>query len=216
VPDRHTSRLLWIAFGLAIVLLAWQFQDRLETIFSGRGVLTVEDQSDRVLLRWRGQIDAPLASKLEQAFREHVDGTRRFLLSLHSPGGTLEHGREVIRLIQRMQRTRAVDTVVEDKRVCASMCVAVYLAGARRTAAPNARFMFHEVSFHDSLSDHAERAPSEAISRATDGFFEQYLKPAGLDERWLADMRAAVRGKDVWRTAAELVEQHAGVVQRLE
>ena len=140
----------------------------------------------------------------------------RFLISLHSQGGTLVHGRDVIRQIRSMQRTHAVDTVIEGRNACASMCVPVYLTGTQRTAAPRARFMFHEVSFRDSFSDKIERVPKEAVARATDQFFERYLAPAGLDRRWLADLREAIRGKDVWLTAQQLVEQRTGVVQRLE
>jgi hypothetical protein len=216
MSNRLISRLLWLTFAAAIVVLAWQFRDRLEMMFSARGELTVEEQPDRVVLRWRGDIKAPLAARLEDAFRAHAGNTRRFLISLHSPGGALDEGRDVIRLIRRMQKTHAVDTVIEGRHACASMCVAVYLAGTQRTAAPRARFMFHEVSFRDSHSGKIEPVPKEAIGRATDQFFERYLKPAGLDPRWLAAMREAIRGKDVWRTATELVEQRAGIVHQLE
>jgi hypothetical protein len=214
--DRRTSRLVWLAFAVAIGLLAWQFSDNLETIFGTRGELTVEEQPNRVVLRWRGVIESPLAARLEEAYRAHAGSTRRFLVSLHSPGGSLEHGRDTIRLIRRMQRTHTVDTVVEGRRACASMCVAVYLTGQYRTASPRARFMFHEVSFRDSLSDQVEKVPKQAIAYATDRFFERYLKPAGLDLRWLAQLREAVRGRDVWRTAEQLVDERSGVVHDLE
>jgi hypothetical protein len=72
------------------------------------------------------------------------------------------------------------------------------------------------VSFRDSHSDRIEKVPKEAIGRATDQFFDRYLKPAGLNERWLAELREAIRGRDVWRTAEELVEQRAGIVHWLE
>jgi hypothetical protein len=216
MSDRQLFRLLWLAFAAAIVALGWQFRDHLETLWSARGELAVEERPGEVVLRWRGLIEAPLAARLDEAYRAHAGGTRRFVIALHSPGGTLEHGREVIQQIRRMQRTHMVDTVVEARRACGSMCVPVYLAGQRRTAAPTARFMFHEVSFRDSHSGKVETVPKEAIGRATDQFFERYLKPAGLDARWLADIREAVRGKDVWRTAEELVEQRAGVVHELE
>jgi len=216
MSDRHTSRLLWLAFAAAIVVLAWQFRDHLDTLWSERGELTVEERPGEVVLRWRGQIEAPLAGRLDEAYRAHAGSTRRFVVALHSPGGSLEHGREVIGQLRRMQRTHMVDTVVEAKRACGSMCVPVYLAGQRRTAAPQARFMFHEVSFRDSFSGKVEQVPKEAVGRATDQFFERYLKPAGLDPRWLADLREAVRGKNVWRTAEELIEQRAGVVHELE
>jgi hypothetical protein len=169
-----------------------------------------------VLLRWRGQIEAPLATRLDEAYRAHAGHTKRFVVALHSPGGSLEHGRDVIGVIRRMQQTHAVDTLVEDRRSCASMCVPVYLAGAHRTAAPRANFMFHEVSYHDSLSGTIEEVPKDSIGRATDQFFERYLKPAGLDRRWLADLREAVRGRSVWHTAEELVAQRTGIVHELE
>lgn len=216
MSDRQTFRLLWLAFATAIVVLAWQFRDHLDTLWSARGELGIEERPGEVVLRWRGLIEAPLAAKLDEAYRTHAGSTRRFVVVLHSPGGSLEHGREVIGRIRHMQRTHMVDTVVEARRACGSMCVPVYLAGRRRTAAPDARFMFHEVSFRDSLSGKVEKVPKEAIGRATDQFFERYLKPAGLDVRWLADLREAVRGRDVWRTAQELVDQRAGVVHELE
>jgi hypothetical protein len=216
MSDRQTFRLLWLAFALAIAVLAWQFRDHLDTLWSARGQLTVEERSGEVVLRWRGLIEAPLAARLDEAYRAHAGRTRRFLIVLHSPGGTLEHGREAIAQIRHMQRTHMIDTAVEARRACGSMCVPVYLAGQRRTAAPQARFMFHEVSFRDSLSGKVESVPKEAIGRATDQFFERYLKPAGVDAHWLADLRQAIRGKDVWRTAQELVDQRAGVVHELK
>jgi hypothetical protein len=216
MSHRQTSRLLWVAFAVAIVVLTWQFRDHLDSLWSQRGELTVEERPGEVLLRWRGQIEAPLAAKLDEAYRTYAGSARRFVIALHSPGGSLEHGREAIGLIRRMQRTHMVDTVVEAGRACGSMCVPVYLTGQRRTAAPQARFMFHEVSFRDSFSGKVESVPKEAIGRATDQFFERYLRPADLDEGWLANLREAVRGKNVWRTAKELVDQRAGVVHELE
>ena len=211
-----TARLLWIVFLAAAAVLAWQFQDRLETMFAGRGTLTVERQAGAVVLAWRGKIEAPMAARLKEAFAEHAGDTRRFLLKLNSPGGTIDHGTAVIRAIEDMRRTHSVDTLVSDRHACASMCVPVYLAGGRRTAGAKARFMFHEVSYRDEMSDARKRVPEEAVERATDQLFERYFKPTGVDPGWLAEMRKAVRGKDVWRTAQELVDQRAGIVQRLE
>lgn len=216
MPDRSTARFLWLALLGLIGILAFQFEDNIQQIFTRRGVLTVEQRADHVLLQWRGAIEAPMAEKLEAAFRQHEGDTSRFVLSLHSPGGTLEHGRRVLRVIDAMQRRHKVDTVVADKRACASMCVPIYLAGGTRSAAPGARFMFHEVSFRDTLEGKVEDVLREAISRATDAFFERYLKPFGVNARWLADMRQQIRGKDVWRTARQLVNEGAGIVQQLE
>lgn len=210
------TRLLWLGFLAAIVGLAWQFQGRLEMVFAGRGRLTVETAPNRVVLNWRGKIEAPMATKIEEAFREHADAVRTFELRLHSPGGSLGHGAEVIRTIKRIQQTHRLETVVDNGNSCASMCVPVYLAGDRRVAGPKARFMFHEVSYHDSYSGKVEDVPKSAIGRATDDFFERYLKPAGVDTVWLGQLREAIRGKDVWRTAEELVDARAGVVLELK
>ena len=154
--------------------------------------------------------------RVEDVFRRHQGGGARFRLSLASPGGKVDHGGEVVRLIKTMQRTHAIDTVIEGRAVCASMCVPVYLAGTRRTASPAARFMFHEVSFRDAVTDKRNEVPEKAIERGTDQLFERYFRPAGVDELWIADMRKTMRGKDVWRTAAELVAERAGIVQQLE
>ena len=216
MTEKQIMLALWIVFALSAGVLGFQFQDNLEGIFAGRGTLTVTEEAGTVLLRWRGAIEAPLAGKLEEAFRAHQGGGARFILALASPGGKVDHGGEVVRLIKTMQRTHSVDTVVEGRGVCASMCVPVYLAGTRRTASPAARFMFHEVSFRDAVTDKRNEVPEKAIERGTDQLFERYFRPAGVDELWIADMRKAMRGKDVWRTAAELVAERSGIVQRLD
>src|SRR5262245_9434594 len=101
MPHRRTFGLLWLGFAAAFGVLAWQFRDHIEEVLAARGRLTVESRPDSVLLRWRGLIEAPLASRLDEAFRDHARGNRRFVLSLHSPGGSLEHGRDVIQVIRR-------------------------------------------------------------------------------------------------------------------
>lgn len=214
-PDSRSSRLIWLAFAVAFAFLAWQFQDSLENLFQSRGTLSVERETDRVVLSWRGKVDAPMAQRIEEAFRSHAGETRRFVLSLHSPGGSLEHGREVIRIIKGMQRTHDVDTVVERRNACASMCVPIYLAGHRRTADRRARFMFHEVSFRESVSEEKAAAPKIAIERATDSFFARDLAVPEVNAEWLKGMRRAIRGKDVWRTGEQLMDERAGIVQQL-
>lgn len=214
---RQSTRALWLAFAIAIGFLAWQFQDRLELIFATRGALTVSEEADGVVkLHWRGKVAAPLLARLDEAFRTHGRrGETRFLLSLASPGGELRHGGEVVRLIKAVQRANVVDTVVEGRSACASMCVAIYLAGNNRLADPRARFMFHEVSFRDSVTDKVNEVPERAIARATDQFLERYFKPEGVDPRWLAGIRERMKGRDVWLTAQELTDQRSGIVQAL-
>lgn len=215
---RQTSRLLWAGFALAIAVLAWQFEDQLELIFASRGTMTVTEEPAGVIkLHWRGKVEAPLLAKLEEAFHAHGGrGETRFLLSLASPGGQLAHGGEVVRLIKSVQRTHPVDTLIEGRSACASMCVAIYLAGQNRRADPGARFMFHEVTFRDAVTEKVNEVPEKAIGRATDQLIERYFRPAGVDGRWLEDMRVKMKGRDIWRTAKELVEESSGIVLQLQ
>lgn len=211
------SRALWVVFGLAILGLGWQFQNRLEMMFIGRGTLTVTQANGEVRLNWRGSVEAPMYQKLQEAFHTYGASNPRFVLSLTSPGGSLSHGAEVIRMIREEQQRHAVDTVVEGRNICASMCVAIYLAGRQRAASPSARFMFHEVQFREAATDKIDKqVPERAIAQATDSFFRRYLLSAGADPAWVADMRERVRGRDVWRRADQLVAERAGIVQRLE
>ena len=214
--EKQVMRTLWIVFAIAAIALGFQFRDQLEGVFARRGTFTATEEGGVVVMRWRGAIEAPLAAKIDETFRAHERGGARFLLVLASPGGKVDHGGEVVRLIKAIQRSHSVDTLVEGRGVCASMCVPVYLAGRHRTASPSARFMFHEVSFRDAVSDKRNEVPEKAIERSTDQLFERYFRPAGVDALWLADMRKAIHGKDVWRTAAELVAERSGIVQQLE
>lgn len=216
MQNRTLSRLLWATFVAAFVVLAVQFNDGLEMLFSGRGKLEVIEEPGLVVLRWRGGVEAPMLARLDEAFRKHGADQPRFVLSLHSPGGKLDHGRDVIRLIQRVRLTHAVDTIVEGRNGCASMCVPIYLAGRQRTASPRARFMFHEVSFRDAESEKISSVPSQAIARATDQMLDRYFRPAGVSEAWLADLRGKMKGRDVWRTAEELLTERSGIVHRIE
>ena len=191
--------------------------------------LTVVEEPTRVVFRWNGPVETPMLEKFEQAFAKRTDDPRRIVITLQSPGGYLEHGAKVIKFIKQMQKTHEVDTAVEAGRTCASMCVPIFLAGADRKAVPSAKFMFHEVSFDKSaaieqkLREIKRQSPwvdvdalrKEIVVRATNDFFEEFLEPKGVNARWISEMRQNIRGRDVWRTAEELVRQGSGVVDVL-
>lgn len=190
--------------------------------------LTVQEEPDRVVFRWRGNVEAPMLEQLQEAYGKRASDRRPIVLSLDSKGGFIEHGSKVISFILRMQATHNVDTVVEAKRLCASMCVPIYLAGGHRTAAPTARFMFHEVSFGAQVDNKLRKLKAEhpdlniqkakkfLVNAGTDSLFERYLMTAGANQHWVTAMRREVRGKDVWRTGNDLVVQRSGVVHALQ
>ena len=218
MPLGNLNRLVWLCVAVVLVILAIQTRDNVELFFAGVGKLDVQvDQAtSTAYLTWRGKIDAPMEQRLTDAYKQHRDEVRRFVLSLSSPGGSLDHGARVVRLLNEMAETHHLETVVEGRRVCASMCVPVYLQGRKRLAAPGARFMFHEVRFSEFYSDETVKVPTSAIAKATDNLFERYFVPAGVPERWIIAVRSEMTGgHDIWKTAQQLVDENAHIVETL-
>lgn len=216
MPSRSLNRLLWVLALLGIVYFGFKAQDTLDAYFIGVGSLSVREEpaQDTVYLTWRGRIDAPMEARLREAFEKYQGSTRTFVLDLSSPGGAIDHGARVVRLLRQVRETHRLDTRVEAGKQCASMCVPVYLQGERRTAAADSRFMFHEVSFREELSDDEVAVPQRAKSSATDRLFARFFVPAGVSQSWIEKVRAEMAGgNDVWLTGPELVAQDSGIVQ---
>ena len=216
MPSQNLNRILWVSLLLLIAVLAVQTRDNLEQFFAGVGRLdvTADADGDTVQLYWRGKIDAPMASRIQDAFDKHRGTAQRFVLSLSLPGGSLQHGGQVVALLRQIRRTHRLDTVIERNRRCASMCVPVYLQGQTRRAAESARFMFHEVSFREQFAEKDIDVPASAKQSATDRLFETYFTPAGVPDAWIRKVRADMSGgNDVWKTARELVDEDAAIVQ---
>lgn len=209
------NRAIWAFMLIALVVLGYKTRDDLETYFAGVCSLEVgEVTSDGTMpLRWRGKIDAPMESRIAEAFERHKGVAQTFVLTLSSPGGTLDHGARVIQLLRKIGETHGLETVVEAGRRCASMCVPVYLQGQRRLAAAGAKFMFHEVSFREYLSKDASDVPVPATETATDRLFNDYFAPAGVPVSWISKVRSEMAGgHDIWKSGRELADENAGIV----
>ena len=212
MPSRQLNRLLWLGMLGVLAFLVVTFD---LAPFLGSGRLTVErDPADErtVTLHWRGAIEPPMLAKLTEALQEHRGRSNRFVLSLSSSGGSVGHGGEVIRLLRDIRRTHRLETVVEGGGTCASMCVPVYLQGDVRRAAARARFMFHEVSFRDILTNERQEGRARDSKTRTDKLFDDYFRPAGVPEPWIAEIRRYMKTGDVWRTGDELLREQAGIV----
>lgn len=219
MPAGNLSRVLWAVIAIAIIFFGLKARDNFEDYFAGVGTLEVTPAAGDGTLRleWRGKVAAPMAKKIGEAFDLYGSEARRVELTLSSPGGTLGEGRNVIAVLQRIGRTRELVTHVRAGRMCASMCVPVYLQGKERTAAARARFMFHQVSFRDFYEGEDENVPSAAKERATDTLFGLYFEPAGVPERWIAAIKLEMAGgRDVWKSGAELARDGSNIVQRIE
>jgi Clp protease len=185
--------------------------------------LSVKEEPGRIVLKWSGEVEQPMRDKLAEAFAKFEDDPRQLVLVLNSPGGSVQHGREVMQLIHKVSIERAIDTHVDAGAICASMCVPIYLVGAERSANPRAKFMFHEVR----LMLRADTAPAvrDALSRPgvhkmavnhfTNQLFGDDIGPRSVDAKWLEQMRRQIKGRDVWLTGRQLMEQGSGVVDKL-
>jgi ATP-dependent protease ClpP protease subunit len=214
-----TSRIVWLVMLVVLVVLGIKTQDHFKTYFASIGTLDVraEPSENTVYLSWTGKIAAPMASRLAEAFDAHKSDARTFVLSLSSPGGSLDQGAEVVRLLRSITATHRLVTRVGAGGLCASMCVPIYLQGQLRVAAPDAAFMFHEVAFRDFFSKEADGSvPVSSIAAETDRFIKTYFEVAGVSPEWIGSLRGQIAGgHEVWKSGRELVNEHAGIVQQL-
>ncbi len=188
-------------------------------IFRDEGRLEVaRDAADpeTLVFTWRSQVEVPMARRFEERFDEWKGEGRRIIIDMHSPGGLIHEGEQVIRVIERMKRTHIVDTRVRRGYKCYSMCVPIFLQGERRIAGENARFMFHEPTVRDFHTDEEVRLPEFERARTTRRFVEKYFVNSPIQPAWLETLLAEWQGRDVFKTARELVDENSGIVTEVE
>ena len=222
--------------GICGIVLVWVYFQ--VSSGSGNGLsrqsLSVSEDKERVVLAWSGPVQEPMSERIAAAFDRYKTDRRRLVLILNSPGGSIEHGRKVVAAIRA--RNQAIDTLVQKAGVCASMCVPIFLAGRRRTADPDAYFMFHQASLNASaregmkentkddtkrreLSESQRALFKEVVktleTQATDELFRQDIGIRGVNGVWLAGMRKKIRERDVWMSAQQLMDEGSGIVDSL-
>ncbi|MEZ5892137.1 MAG: hypothetical protein R3C58_03195 [Parvularculaceae bacterium] len=171
---------------------------------------------DTIVFIWRSEIEAPMARRFAEAYGEWRNEGRRILIDMHSPGGSVKEGDDVIAVINEMKRTHAVDTRVRARHSCFSMCVPVFLQGERRIAGADAVFMFHEPSAVDMATGKRVTEPAFERERATRRFFERYFVASPMDAAWRDRLAVEWKGRDLFYTARDLVKQNANVVTEIE
>ncbi len=206
----------WNRFALPVLALVaaamgWYVYEQRN---ANNGQLTVSQQDGIVVLSWRGTIELPMRASFARAFEDWKHQTEHFVIALDSGGGSIREGGEVISLIQAMKQTHTIDTYVGANRDCMSMCVPVFLQGARRIAASNARFMFHEPKrFYDDGTE--ARGFSFEREALTERFFERYLAASPVDRRWLDKLLKQWAGQDIFKSGQELVDERSNIVSGL-
>lgn len=177
--------------------------------------LVVTEEDGAVVFSWHEAVEAPMAHRFREAFEASREKFGHIVIELHSPGGSLAEGRSVIDEIERMKATHRVDTRVAAGGLCASMCVPIFLAGENRIAAADSRFMFHEPTSVDFVTEETVKKPAFEQRMDAERFFERYFTRSPMDAAWRENLREAWKGRDVWKTGAALVAEGSGVVTRI-
>lgn len=209
------SQIALIVMFALLVVVALRTEDHFKR--SQDAFVVREDPSDpsAVIFSWRGAVEYPMSEKLLDTWREYRGAADRVIIDLHSEGGAVTEGRAVIKIIEDIKRSHIVETRVGPVNYCLSMCVPIYLQGAVRRASPSARFMFHEPSSRDSVTGERVDTPGFEQRWATNRFVARYFETSEMDPAWREKLVTEWRGKDVWKTARELVDERANVVQEL-
>lgn len=219
MKNGQRSNVMLMATIILLAMTALMIARNEELVFRDEGRLVIElDPSDpnAVIFYWRSDVETPMAHRFAEGFTEWKDKTDRIVIDLHSPGGAIREGEAVIREIERMKRTHIVDTRVRSRRACYSMCVPIFLQGERRSAAPNARFMFHQPTAYDYFTGERVDEPEWEREMTAQRFFRRYFVDSPITPAWRDQLALEWRGKDVFRSAQELVDEQSNIVTDLE
>ena len=176
-----------------------------------RGELKVSLSNTRantMLLSWTGPVMAPMANQIRDAFESRKGQASRILLRVSSYGGSVAEGERVIEVLRHIKATHELETTVLQGDVCASMCVFIYVQGQKRYGALTSSWLFHEVSHTDPVTKQTTRLDRAAWERLVD----TYLRPAGVSDAWIADLKPRTINSDYWQTGADLVRANAGII----
>jgi ATP-dependent protease ClpP protease subunit len=93
-----------------------------------------------------GPIVAGMADDLRAALGKYGTTLNRVVLLLASAGGQVEEGDRVIEALNEIKLRHQLITVVAHGKLCASMCIPIFLQGEDRRAARASVWIFHEAA----------------------------------------------------------------------
>lgn len=194
------------AFALAVSLVVPARAQEIQ-----RGTLQVGQSATRpgtLVMTWQGTIIAPMANQIREAFERQRGQSTRVVLRITSQGGSVTEGERVIDVLRHIKQTHELETAVTQGDVCASMCVFIFVQGHKRLGALTSSWLFHEVSHIDPVTKQTTRLDRGAWERLID----KYLRPAGVSEEWIADLKPRTVQSDYWQTGADLINAKSGII----
>jgi len=101
-----------------------------------------------VIIEYRGPIVSPMSANMREIWTR-ISRANRFdtlVLRLDSQGGVDTEGNRVIDTLVSVRERMTLITLVGERDLCASMCVALFIQGHRRYAKPTSAWIFHGAS----------------------------------------------------------------------
>jgi hypothetical protein len=166
----------------------------------------VNKQEGILYVGYSGQIVTGMADYLREVFGKYAAVSHRVVLFLNSVGGQVEEGERAIHVLREIRQTHRLVTVVLHGRICASMCIPVFLQGQDRFAALASLWIFHEAAKKEANG--AEQTDAEETAR----LFRRYYLPAGVSTEWLKSIVPVIRKANLWQTGGDLISAKTGVI----
>jgi Clp protease len=199
-----------LAAAVAVVALALPFvlsnaapaEER-----SPAGVSLDFDEKDGTLyIEWSEPIVAGTADDLRAALGKYVTASDRVVLFLDSAGGQVEEGDRVIELLNEIKQGHQLITVVLHGKLCASMCIPIFLQGEDRLAARASLWIFHEAAQRQANGQQGTDMAE------TWRLFRKYYLPAGVSMNWLKGIAPMINEANLWQTGGDLISAKAGII----
>jgi ATP-dependent protease ClpP protease subunit len=171
-------------------------------------VLSLEfNQADGTLeIEWSGLIVAGVADELRASVAKYGTSLKRVVLFLDSAGGQVDEGDRVIAVLNEIKQGHRLATVVPHGKLCASMCIPIFLQGDDRFAARASLWIFHEAS--QALASGGQRTDMTETWR----LFRKYYGSAGVSSHWLKSIAPLIKGADLWQTGGDLIDAKTGII----
>jgi hypothetical protein len=205
-PPRQQTR--WLATAVAVLTLLLAFLNAAPGEEQpATGVAPEFNKEDGTLyIDWSGPIVAGMADNLRAAVGKCGMTLNRVVLFLDSSGGQVEEGDRVIAVLNEIKLRHQLINVVPHGKLCASMCIPIFLQGEDRLAARASLWIFHEAAQRQANGQ--QRTDTAETWR----LFRKYYAPAGVSMHWLKSIAPMIKEADLWQTGGDLISAKSGII----
>jgi ATP-dependent protease ClpP protease subunit len=205
-PPQQQTR--WLATAVAVLTLLLAFLNAASgEEHPATGVAPEFNKEDGTLyIDLSGPIVAGMADDVRAALGKYGTTLNRVVLFLDSAGGQVDDGDRVIEVLNEIKLRHQLITVVPHGKLCASMCIPIFLQGEDRLAARASIWLFHEA---------AQRQANGVLrtdTAETWRLFRKYYAPAGVSMHWLKSIAPMIQEADLWQTGGDLISAKSGII----